>query len=66
MIQIGFIGAGDIWIIHAQSVAKSSLATLKGIWNISPELAKEESRKASLEILSPICKNYKRQGKRSI
>ena len=50
MINIGFIGAGDISLLHAQSIADSSAGTLKGLWNISSDLAQEKSQKFNCKI----------------
>ncbi len=38
-IGIGFIGAGDISVLHAKAVAKCPGARLIGLWNRSPERA---------------------------
>lgn len=43
MTRIGFIGAGDISLLHGQAITDHPNATLAGIWNITPELAKEKS-----------------------
>jgi predicted dehydrogenase len=42
MIHVGFIGAGDISVLHAQAIAAIPGATLHGIWNITPDLAEEK------------------------
>ncbi len=42
-LQIGFIGAGDITYLHAEGIANCSSAQLKGLWNITDDLATEKS-----------------------
>ena len=44
-VKIGFIGAGDISMLHAQGIKSLTNAALKGLWNITPELALEKSEK---------------------
>ena len=51
-IGIGFIGAGDIAILHAKAVAKCSGAKLVGLWNRSQERAQQRAKEFG-------CKNYK-------
>lgn len=36
-INIGFLGAGDVADLHAEAVNKLAGATLKGLWNRTPE-----------------------------
>ena len=43
MLNIGFIGAGDISILHADAIDAIPGARLKGLWNITDELADEKS-----------------------
>ncbi len=43
-IQVGFIGAGDVSIIHAEAVQRCSGANLKGLWNLSEAKGKEKCR----------------------
>jgi len=49
-INIGFIGAGDISILHAQSIHECPEAQLVGLWNITPELAQEKSKRYDCKI----------------
>ena len=49
-ITIGFIGAGGISVQHAAAVSKCPGAVLKGLWNITPELAAEKSEAFGCEI----------------
>ncbi len=51
-LQIGFIGAGDISLLHAEAIQNNPNATLKGLWNITPELASEKSRLFNCKIYS--------------
>jgi predicted dehydrogenase len=50
-IGVGFIGAGDISILHARAVQKVPGAKLVGLWNRSQDRAKERAREFG-------CKNY--------
>ena len=43
MINLGFIGAGDISILHAEAIERIEGASLKALWNITPDLAAEKS-----------------------
>lgn len=43
IIKIGFIGAGDISLLHAEAIELCSNATLIGLWNITNDLAQEKS-----------------------
>lgn len=43
MIKVGFIGAGDISLLHAEGVQSSPNAKLTGIWNRTREKAEEKS-----------------------
>lgn len=51
-IGVGFIGAGDVAILHARAVAKCPGAKLVGLWNRSPERAAQRATEFG-------CKNYK-------
>jgi len=42
-IGVGFIGAGDVSILHAAAVKNCPGARLVGLWNRSPERAKERA-----------------------
>ncbi len=42
MVKIGFIGAGDISLLHRQAIERCPGAELRGLWNITPELAEEK------------------------
>jgi len=50
-IGVGFIGAGDISILHAAAVAKCPGAKLVGLWNRNQERANERAKAFG-------CKNY--------
>jgi predicted dehydrogenase len=50
-IGVGFIGAGDISILHAQAVKKCPGAKLVGLWNRNQDRAKERAAQFG-------CKNY--------
>lgn len=50
-IGVGFIGAGDIAILHAKAVERTPGAKLVGLWNRSQERAKERAKDFG-------CKNY--------
>ncbi len=50
-LGVGFIGAGDIAILHAKAVERTPGAKLVGLWNRSQERAKERARDFG-------CKNY--------
>lgn len=49
-INIGFIGAGDISLLHAEAVKACPGAELIGLWDITPDLAEEKSRKFKCKI----------------
>src|SRR5947207_2821696 len=51
-IGVGFIGAGDISILHAAAVKKCPGAKLVGLWNRGQDRAKERAADFG-------CKNYK-------
>jgi predicted dehydrogenase len=51
VINVGFIGAGDISLLHAKAVAKVPGVKLAGLWNRSQERAKERAAAFG-------CKNY--------
>ena len=44
MIKVGFIGAGDISLLHAEGVVSAENAELTGIWNRTHEKATEKSK----------------------
>ncbi len=44
MIKVGFIGAGDISLLHSEGVHSSENAVLSGIWNRTRKKAEEKSR----------------------
>jgi predicted dehydrogenase len=50
-IGVGFIGAGDISILHARAVAKCPGAKLVGLWNRGQDRAKQRAAEFG-------CKNY--------
>ncbi|NND07940.1 MAG: Gfo/Idh/MocA family oxidoreductase [Saprospiraceae bacterium] len=43
-LKVGFIGAGDISLLHAEGIAACEHADLIGLWNITDDLATEKSR----------------------
>ncbi len=43
MKHLAFIGAGDISLLHAEAIRRCPNATLKGLWNVTPELATEKA-----------------------
>ncbi len=43
-IRIGFIGAGDISLLHGEALAALPSAHLSGLWNITDDLAEEKCR----------------------
>jgi predicted dehydrogenase len=51
VINVGFIGAGDISILHAAAVKKVPGAKLTGLWNRNQERANERAKQFG-------CKNY--------
>ena len=50
-IGVGFIGAGDISILHAKAVARCAGTKLVGLWNRSQDRAKQRASEFG-------CKNY--------
>lgn len=50
-VKIGFIGAGDISMLHAEAIRRCQEAELVGLWNISDKLAEEKSKRFG-------CKKY--------
>jgi predicted dehydrogenase len=50
-VGVGFIGAGDISILHARAVAKAHGAELRGLWNRSQDRAEQRATEFG-------CKNY--------
>lgn len=50
-IGIGFIGAGDISLLHAKAIQKCKGARLVGLWNRSQDRAKQRAQEFG-------CKNY--------
>lgn len=42
-VNIGFIGAGDISLLHAEAIQTIPAANLLGLWNITEDLAAEKS-----------------------
>lgn len=48
---VGFIGAGDISVLHARAIARTHGARLIGIWNRNPERAHQRAKEFN-------CKNY--------
>ncbi|MEO2088786.1 MAG: Gfo/Idh/MocA family oxidoreductase, partial [Gemmataceae bacterium] len=51
-IGVGFIGAGDISVLHAAAVKKCPGATLVGLWNRNQERATQRAGEFG-------CRNYK-------
>jgi predicted dehydrogenase len=50
-LGVGFLGAGDISVLHARAVQKCPGATLVGLWNRSQERARERAAEFG-------CRNY--------
>lgn len=50
-VKIGFIGAGDISVLHAEAIRRCPGAELAGLWNITDDLAEEKCKLYG-------CKNY--------
>ncbi|MGL6096349.1 MAG: Gfo/Idh/MocA family protein [Fimbriiglobus sp.] len=50
-VGVGFIGAGDISVLHARAVAKAHGAKLVGLWNRSQDRAEQRAKEFG-------CKNY--------
>ncbi len=48
--QLAFIGAGDISLLHAEAIRRCPNARLKGLWNVTPDLAKEKAANFGCEI----------------
>lgn len=48
-LGVGFIGAGDISILHARAVAKTHGAHLVGLWNRNPQRASERATEFGVE-----------------
>ncbi len=44
-IGIGFIGAGDVSILHAEAIRRCPGARLVGLWNRTPERAAKQARR---------------------
>lgn len=51
-IGIGFLGAGDIAVLHARAVAKAHGAKLAGLWNRSPDRAKQRAAEFGCQVHS--------------
>jgi predicted dehydrogenase len=49
-VGVGFIGAGDISILHARAVAKTQGARLIGLWNRNPERASQRANEFGCRI----------------
>ena len=54
MIKVGFIGAGDISLLHAESVQASSNAELTGIWNRTRKKAEEKSKLFKCKVFNSV------------
>lgn len=50
MKHLAFIGAGDISLLHAEAIRKCPNARLKGLWNITSDLAEEKAAKFGCQI----------------
>ncbi|MBF0277070.1 MAG: Gfo/Idh/MocA family oxidoreductase [SAR324 cluster bacterium] len=44
MINVGFIGAGDISYLHGEALQRCANAQLRGLWSVDPGLAKEKCK----------------------
>ncbi len=54
MIKVGFIGAGDISLLHAEGVHLAENADLVGIWNRTGEKALEKSKIFQCEVFDSV------------
>ena len=54
MIKVGFIGAGDISLLHAEGVQKAENAELVGIWNRTRDKALEKSKIFNCEVFNTV------------
>ena len=50
MKKLAFIGAGDISLLHAEAIGQCPGASLKGLWNITPDLAEEKAARFGCQI----------------
>ncbi|MFN0130557.1 MAG: Gfo/Idh/MocA family protein [Verrucomicrobiales bacterium] len=50
MRQLAFIGAGDISLLHAEAIRNCANAELRGLWNYTPDLAREKAGKFGCRI----------------
>ena len=50
MKNLAFIGAGDISLLHAEAIRRCPNARLKGLWNVTDDLAKEKAALFHCEI----------------
>ena len=50
MKNIAFIGAGDISLLHAEAIRNCPTANLKGLWNITRDLAEEKAAKFGCQV----------------
>ncbi len=49
-IGVGFIGAGDVSVLHARAVRKCPGAKLIGLWNRSPERAQQRAQEFNCRV----------------
>jgi predicted dehydrogenase len=54
MIKVGFIGAGDISLLHSEGVYSAENAELTGIWNRTREKAEEKSRLFNCQVFDTV------------
>ena len=54
MIKVGFIGAGDISLLHAEGVQKAENAELVGIWNRTRDKALEKSKIFNCKVFNTV------------
>lgn len=54
MIKVGFIGAGDISLLHSEGVHSSENAVLTGIWNRTRKKAEEKSRLFNCQVFDQV------------
>ena len=54
MVKVGFIGAGDISLLHAEGVQKAENAELVGIWNRTRDKALEKSKIFNCKVFNTV------------
>lgn len=52
MANIGFIGAGDISLLHANAISQCEGANLAGLWSIDEDLSREKAKRFHCRVYS--------------